>query len=472
MGSLKEHRNRDGLTPRSRKADKPTALLLSGVLFCLVLALMICLWLAPFDTVFKTSATIAWATVFVALLRLWACAHQKPKDDVDLKETNLPLYTVLVPLFHEDNMVEGLISTLSQFHYPQEKLEIFFLCEAIDPETIAAVRRHMKPPFELIIIPKGTPQTKPRALNYALQYARGEYVTIYDAEDRPHPDQLKAALRAFQKNPNWAAVQAPLDYYNSGDTFLTRQFTLEYAALFHVWLPFLSAMKVPFPLGGTSNHMRRSALEACDGWDAHNVTEDADLSFRLAALGLEIGYITPPTGEEAVSDLKAWHNQRARWMKGYIQTWLVHMHQPIQPLNLFGFIRFLSLQFTLGFTLLCALVFTPVVIGGGLYAIGFSQFGWYMPFSVTHFFALGLSLSVGIFIGMVGVYRADKKHLIPWALLMPFYWMLLFWPTVRAIIELQTRRFHWHKTTHGVSPSRTSSDVTYIDTPTPQTPAE
>jgi cellulose synthase/poly-beta-1,6-N-acetylglucosamine synthase-like glycosyltransferase len=361
-------------------------------------------------------------------------------------------------------MVEGLIETLSQFNYPQDKLEIFFLCEEVDPETITAVQKHLKPPFHLHIVPKGLPQTKPRALNYALQFAKGEFVTIYDAEDRPHPDQLWMALDSFEANPNWTTLQAPLDYYNTDDNLLTRQFTLEYAALFHVWLPFLARLGIPFPLGGTSNHMRRSALDECEGWDAHNVTEDADLSFRLATLNQKIGYITPPTDEEAVSGLKMWHNQRARWMKGYVQTWLVHMHRPLRPLNVYGVARFLSLQLTLAYSVLSALIYTPVLVGGLVYIMGYWAFDWRMPFSAPYFFALGLSLSVGILIGMVGAYRAGKPQLLKWALLMPVYWVLLFWPTVRALTELHTRRFYWHKTDHGVSPSRVKNDLSIVET--------
>ena len=157
-------------------------------------------------------------------------------------------------------------------------------------------------------------------MNYALERSNGEFVTIYDAEDRPHPNQLLAAVAAFEARTDWAAVQAPLDYFNDQDNWLTRQFSLEYAALFHVWIPFLVRLNLPFPLGGTSNHIRRSALARVGGWDSHNVTEDADLSFRLAAYGYNIGYIYPPTQEEAVSIFQDWRLQRARWIKGYIQT--------------------------------------------------------------------------------------------------------------------------------------------------------
>ncbi len=455
-----------------RLADRRSSSWLTLILLLISFGVFGYVLFNPLNAVLDIAAIIAWLGVCVALLRIWASTLPKPKTRPISLSDDLPLYTVLVPLFREANMVQGLIKTLSQLNYPKDKLEIFFLCEEVDPETVTAVEQHLRPPFKLLVTPKGLPQTKPRALNYALKFAKGEFVTIYDAEDQPHPNQLLSALQAFEDNPYWTTLQAPLDYYNSDDNLLTRQFTLEYAALFHVWLPFMAKLGIPFPLGGTSNHMRRSALDACEGWDAHNVTEDADLSFRLAALSDKIGYITPPTDEEAVSDLKMWHNQRTRWMKGYIQTWLVHMHRPIKPLTLYGVLRFLSLQFTLAYSVLSALIFTPVLIGGLIYSVGYFAFDWRMPFSAPYFFALGLSLSVGILIGMVGVYRAGKPHLIKWALLMPFYWVLLFWPTLRAVIELHTRRFHWHKTDHGVSPSRASQAESFVEPTQQHLPAE
>jgi len=285
-----------------------------------LISLTIGLFLSWSQTLLSLTSTIAIMSVIYAALRLTACIAQKPKPPESPSIEEWPFYTVLVPLFHEANMVPQLMDALSKLDYPRDKLEIFMICEAVDPSTVDEVRKRISGIFHLIIVPPGTPQTKPRALNFAMQRARGEFVTIYDAEDIPHPNQLKAAIHAFQADPTLGALQAPLDYANANSNALTRQFGLEYAALFHVWLPFLRALKLPFPLGGTSNHMR-----------SHNVTEDADLSFRLAARNWQLGYITPPTQEEVVSDFKSWHFQRARWMKGYMQTWRSHMRAPFAP---------------------------------------------------------------------------------------------------------------------------------------------
>ncbi len=428
------------------------------LIISIVLGMMVfawCLIQTISGTLMSITAAVAAVSFFVSGLRVMAIMTPKPASFIPLKDDEaLPDYTILLPLFREANMVQTLMKALDHVDYPADKLQCLLICEEVDPDTIQAVRQELRRPFELIIVPKGKPQTKPRALNHAMQFARGRLITIYDAEDRPHPLQLRQAAAAFAARPDWQALQAPLDYFNSDETWLTRQFALEYAALFHVWVPFLSRLGLPFPLGGTSNHMRRDALENIGGWDAYNVTEDADLSFRLAAHGGQIGYIDLPTDEEAVSTLKPWRLQRSRWIKGYLQSWDIHMSAPLRPGGIAGLKRFLTLQLTLGFTLLSILFYTPTVLiltlwGGWLLASG-------QPISAPALFiAAGVfSVGVGMAVGAAGAIRAGKSHLAGFALFMPVYWLLLFRPGLRAVKELRERPFFWHKTEHGVSSER------------------
>ncbi|GGX66053.1 hypothetical protein GCM10011309_15450 [Litorimonas cladophorae] len=438
-------------------ADQPAQRPISNGILCLfIIAFLIWLFVTPREAVKSLFAGMAWLSAIYAVVRLIAIFSKKPKDyGAASLSDDLPPYTVLVPLFHEAQMVDPLMRGLAQLRYPSDKLEIVLITECVDPFTTQAVtkaiRNYGHSAFRQVIVPKGTPQTKPRALNFALQSSGGDFVTIYDAEDRPHPDQLLAAVSAFRTRPDWAAVQAPLDYFNHGDNWLTRQFALEYAALFHVWVPFLVRLGLPFPLGGTSNHMRRAPLDAIGGWDSHNVTEDADLSFRLAAVGHRIGFIHPPTQEEAVSIFRDWRYQRARWMKGYIQTWNVHMARPFAPGGIRGFLRFFTLQVTLGLTLVSVLFYTPVVIGLPIIGLILFWVGLPIEVSLTYGLTFGFSMGVGCLIGAAGVHRAKKPELIRAAAFMPVYWLLLFGPLFRAFRELRGQRFHWHKTRHGIS---------------------
>ena len=242
-------------------ADRPTRRPVSnGILALLILCGLAWLAFDFRDAVVGLFATMAWVSVGFAMIRLVACFTPKPKSD-GLAElsSDLPRYTVLVPLYHEAAMIGQILNALSRLKYDPTKLEILLITETSDPLTTRAVEQAMTSApaiFRQVIVPLGSPQTKPRALNYAMESATGELVTIYDAEDIPHPDQLLAAVAAFQTRPDVVAVQAPLDYHNAQVNALTRQFGLEYAALFHVWVPFLSRLSLPFPLGGTSNHMR------------------------------------------------------------------------------------------------------------------------------------------------------------------------------------------------------------------------
>ena len=432
-------------------ARKPNTII-QIIRFFLLTALAIGVFSSWSQTLLNLTAFIAIISVIYAALRLTACLAQKPKPPKNISIENWPFYTVLVPLFREANMVPQLMSALSELDYPKDKLEIFMICEAVDPETVEEVRKRIGGVFHLIVVPPGSPQTKPRALNFAMHRARGDFVTIYDAEDIPDPGQLKAAIRTFKADDNLGALQAPLDYANAQDNFLTRQFGLEYAALFHVWVPFLSALGLPFPLGGTSNHMRRIALDEIEGWDSHNVTEDADLSFRLAAQNWRLGYITPPTQEEAVSNYRAWHFQRARWMKGYFQTWQCHMRAPFAPGGLRGLARFFTLQLTLGLTLISALFHLPVMAGVLIYCLLQYLSGNAITIPAPFLASLAISYGAGMLIGAVGAFRAGKPALLLSVPFMPLYWFALCAPTIRALWELRRTPFHWHKTEHGVSP--------------------
>ncbi|WP_051279815.1 glycosyltransferase [Hellea balneolensis] len=418
--------------------------------FILLVGLAVGIMFSGAKTVLNLTGLIALISVIYAALRLTACLKRKPKMTHDTERDEWPFYTVLVPLFHEANMVPHLMGALSKLDYPVDRLEIFMICEAVDPATIAEVRKRAGGVFHLIIVPPGSPQTKPRALNFAMHRARGEFVTIYDAEDIPHPQQLKFAVQAFENERCLGAVQAPLDYANANHNAITRQFGLEYAALFHVWLPFLSALGLPFPLGGTSNHMRREALDDVEGWDAHNVTEDADLSFRLAARNWSLSYITPPTQEEAVADFSAWHFQRARWMKGYMQSWRCHMRAPFAPGGAAGLARFFTLQLTLGLTLISALFHLPVMAGVGIYCLYQYLLGLPIEIPMPFLISLGISYAAGMIIGAVGALRAQKPALLLSVPFMPLYWFALCAPTLRALWELRRNPFHWHKTAHGV----------------------
>ena len=282
----------------------------------------------PEATIAALAALVAIPFFCVTLLRVVALVESlSPKrarhEPLRSLDHELPTYSVLVPLFREANVLPALVNSLGAFDYPAAKHEILLLIEAVDVETQAALLALRLPGnFRALIIPDREPRTKPKALNYALPFARGEFVVVYDAEDRPQPGQLRRAFDAFRlAAPGLGCVQARLNIYNPRQSWFTRQFTIEYSALFDAMLPALERLNLPVPLGGTSNHFRRATLEAVGGWDPHNVTEDADLGMRLARRGYHTAVLSSTTWEEAPASFGVWLKQRTRWLKGWMQTY-------------------------------------------------------------------------------------------------------------------------------------------------------
>jgi cellulose synthase/poly-beta-1,6-N-acetylglucosamine synthase-like glycosyltransferase len=390
------------------------------------------------------------------------------EDEVNaLHDEDLPEYTVLVPAYKEANVVGLLFENLRSLDYPPEKLDILLLLEADDDETVAAARRELAPDAAtIILIPDAPPKTKPKACNVGLQFARGEYVVIYDAEDRPEPDQLKRALIAFQKGgDDMVCVQAALNYFNRNENFLTRMFTLEYSFWFDYVLPGLDRLRLPIPLGGTSNHFRTHTLKQLGGWDPFNVTEDADLGIRAAAQGYRVGVVNSTTYEEANNAYWNWIRQRSRWIKGYMQTVLVHLRHPRQTVKATGWIQ------ALGFLLLIAgtpatFLAMPVAFLTSAWVLIFGRdaVGSYPPalLAMMSFnFLIGNGLMM--YLNLLAVYKRRYYELVPFALLNPLYWLLHAFASYKAAIQLVTKPFYWEKTVHGLTSEKSHE---HADAPT------
>lgn len=371
-----------------------------------------------------------------------------------LNDDALPAYTLIVPLYDEAEVAAQLIANLSRLDYPRDRLQVLIALEHDDVSTQAAIAAARPPAFmEVMLAPPGGPRTKPRACNAALQRARGELVVIYDAEDAPDPLQLReAAARFAAAPPEVACLQAPLRVRLQPKSFVERQFALEYAALFEVVLPALARWGLPFPLGGTSNHFRRSALDAVGGWDAYNVTEDADIGLRLAARGFRLGVLSLPTWETP-PDLDAWLPQRARWVKGFMQTWGVHMRTPFAG----GWRRFAALQGVLGYAILSAMLHGPLVmIVAATLLVALSNLpGPVRPPAIA---AVDLALlaagwGTALLAMAAGARRAGGRMLLRDAVGAVVYWPMQSLAAAFALQQLVVRPFHWDKTRHRLAPA-------------------
>ena len=373
-----------------------------------------------------------------------------------LVDSELPVYTILVPMYREPDTLPILSNALRRMDYPLSKLDIKLILEEDDEETIDAAKAlGLESMFEIIRVPDSLPKTKPKACNYALNFARGEFVTIYDAEDKPEPDQLKRAVAAFHNaSDNTVCIQARLNYFNKDENWLTRMFTMEYSLWFDFYLPALEALRIPIPLGGTSNHFRMEVLREVDAWDPFNVTEDADLGVRITQLGYRVGVVNSTTFEEANNRIGNWVRQRSRWIKGYMQTYLVHMRNPLAFHRSVGRAGFWGFQFFIGGTVISALL-TPWLFGMYLFwLISQTQvLDLIFPPVLLYISLFNLLFGNGFFIyvSALGAFKRRYFRLIPYAVTVPFYWMLMSVAAYKALWQLIHNPFYWEKTRHGLS---------------------
>lgn len=373
----------------------------------------------------------------------------------NLAAGDLPVYSVLVPLYHEAESLPALMESLRALDYPAEKLDVQLLLEEDDDETRAALANlRLTPGFSVTLIPPSLPRTKPKACNIGLAHARGTYLVIYDAEDQPEKDQLKKAVVAFRRvPPEVICLQCKLNFYNSRQNWFTRWFTAEYSAWFDLALPGLAALRAVIPLGGTSNHFRTAQLRALHGWDAYNVTEDCDLGIRIYRAGYSSRMLDSTTWEEACGQLKFWISQRTRWLKGYMQTYLVHTRHPLRLALELGPFNFCHVHLLLGGLVLNVLL-NPVfwILTLLWFLLRLEALSALFPGPI--FFMGALCLFAGNFaflhIGAVGCFKRRYYDLVKYALLALPYWVLMSYCGWRALWQLCRQPFRWEKTRHGV----------------------
>jgi glycosyltransferase XagB len=403
--------------------------------------------------------------IFLAgiVFRLWACARGVARQTTDeaepIPKQALPTYSILVPLHDEAEMVPPLVASLAALDYPCAKREVLFLIEPEDTATREALLAQRLPAgFRIVNLPPGAPRTKPRALNVGQLLARGELVTIYDAEDRPEPDQLRRAAARFADAPEiLACLQARLAISNGAEGLLASLFAIEYAVLFDVFNAGLARLGLPIPLGGTSNHFRAAALRAVGGWDAWNVTEDADLGLRLARFGYAIDVLASTTFEEAPERFGLWLKQRRRWTKGWMQTLVVLARDLPDVVRDLGARR----------ALVVALLLTNLVTGPLLTPVFLALVVWHLardgvpaPHAIGGMLETLLAVMV-IAVGGLGTLwqawlGARRRGLRGWISLpaMLPYQLVIAAASWLGLYDLLRRPHHWHKTPHGAAARR------------------
>jgi len=420
------------------------------------------------DTMTLLSAALSLVFLVTVALRLIAAAQLASRRWrkvgsalTEIADADLPRYTILVPLFREAGVLPALVENLRALDYPATKLDIKLILESIDTETIAAAREMDLPGnFDIITVPDGQPRTKPKACNFALEFATGDFAVIFDAEDRPEPDQLRKAVAIFAAAPpEVVCLQAKLNFDNPSENWLAKQFTIEYTSLFWGILPALDMLRLPIPLGGTSNHFRMNTLRELGAWDAFNVTEDADLGMRIYRAGWRCKVLDSTTWEEAACQPGNWLRQRTRWLKGWMQTYAVHMRDPRglrRELGLGGFWAFQGLFAAVVISTLAHPLFYILLVYdtayGGFMRQAESLLG--MHFWAIATFNLVAGYGAAIVLGVVSLRARGVADLLPQILLIPVYWLCISVAAWRALYQLIINPFYWEKTQHGISKGR------------------
>jgi cellulose synthase/poly-beta-1,6-N-acetylglucosamine synthase-like glycosyltransferase len=420
------------------------------------------LWPLPTLTILFAVATMLYIGAFAYRMRLFWSSLRNPAvvrvSDANARaipDAELPTYTILIPAYREPEVIARLLAEIDRLEYPRNKLEVKLLLEPDDNATHEAIVQARPASYVTIVtVPDTSPKTKPKACNVGLAEARGKYVAVFDAEDRPEPLQLRRVVAAYRSvGSDVACLQAKLAYYNANQNLITRWFATEYAMWFGQLLPGLVARNAPVPLGGTSNHFRRDVLIRLGGWDSYNVTEDADLGIRLHRAGYRTQVLDSETLEEANSDFINWEKQRSRWYKGYLQTWLVHMRQPRRLLRELGPSGFIGFNLFVGGTpllallnpLFWALTFLWFLTGSPIIAALFPAWLYYAAL-----FCLVVGNASIFYSTIVGARLTGDPRLVLAAAAVPVYWVMMSMAAVKAVAQLLNSPSFWEKTTHGL----------------------
>lgn len=414
-------------------------------------------WLSPLGLARAFLGIALLSLAFSVALKLAAgiaALRRPPQEPPPLPPVRLPQVSVIVALYRESDIAPRLIRRLSRLDYPRELLDVVLAVESDDRMTREALDATVLPPWmRVVTVPPGRVKTKPRALNLALDHCRGAIIGIYDAEDAPEPGQIRKVVDRFHaRGPEVACLQGVLDYYNPHTNWLSRCFTIEYATWFRLILPGIARLGLAVPLGGTTLFFRRSVLEELGGWDAHNVTEDADLGIRLARRGYRTELLDTVTGEEANCRAIPWIKQRSRWIKGYMMTWAVHMRQPVLLWRQLGPRRFAGFQVMfLGSilqSLLAPLMWSFWILPFGLWhPLAAAMTRGELMFMVTLFL---LSEAVNLTLGIIALRRSGHRIPALWVPTLQLYFPLAALAAYKGLWEMIARPYYWDKTSHGL----------------------
>ncbi|GGN92434.1 glycosyltransferase [Haloarcula pellucida] len=397
-------------------------------------------------------------------------------NGVPAADGGTPIIDVLLAAYDEAAVVEQAVVSVLEANYPADSLQLTVLLEPGDEAThdaVAALRERYD--FDVLTVPEGYPgdPNKPRALNYGFEHTDGDVVGVVDAEDVVAPSVFREVAAAIAEGADYA--QGRLDMANEGDGWLNLLFRAEYGYWYTLVTPAFARVDYPIPMAGTTCFFCRSVLETASEarleqrgdpwderawawmrdhglagvrpWDPRNVTEDFELGLFLWELGYDFAYLDAVTTEESPPSLDGWLDQRTRWKKGKVYTFLDRRAHPPATTGDRAHIYWQSALPHLG----------PLNVAGLVVLLLISNLAEYRPSTLVGVvLSLGATFAVvtsGLF--AIGYWRATdaplwtrtRRALLSTATL-PLYWLLQWGADIRALVRLYGGNLSWEHTDH------------------------
>ncbi len=261
-------------------------------------------------------------------LKQWGAIRRRRERDPDHSKTPdpeddfQPKVSIIIPLKDEGNIVERLLKTLTNLTYKNKEI---ILMEDGSTDQSPQICRQWAEEYPTFVryFHNDKSSGKPVAINSAAIKATGEIIALYDADTIVETGILEKIVPYF-KDPNIVAVQGELKTSNPDENVITR---LAVINDFIVNLQQLGRDRLNLfvPLLGTNQYVRKSALEQIGYWDSNALSEDTEISLRLARRGYKVKYVTVNAMMEAPAKLKVFIRQRMKWLRGYTQAAMKHM---------------------------------------------------------------------------------------------------------------------------------------------------
>lgn len=356
-------------------------------------------------------------------------------------DSSLPSYSIIVPAKNEGKIIGRLLDSLSQINYPAEKLDIVVVVDGSDDNTLEVCEEYARKQDNLQVIQKPLSAGKPSALNFGIQHSIGDLIAIFDADNVPAKDALLNAAKYFH-DPNVAAVQGRTKSINSKQNMLTQFIAYEEAVWCEAYLRGKDVLGLFVHLRGSCQFIRRSVFTHLDGFDERTLSEDMELSARLAERNYSIKYAGDVcTWQESPSTLKALFKQRTRWFRGTMDV-AVKYGRLLTKINR----RNLDAEATL---------FGPFILIASMlsYVMAFGIFLAEYPFNVMwsafNYFSLIATTATVLLYGCALIYVSKPKK-IRNLLWLPFvfgYWFIQSLIALYAgVLSLLRRPKHWIRT--------------------------